>query len=119
MGKFREGFYGNPWPTRVYGREEAIARFRRQAALDEPYCANVRTGLAGRTLGCWCRRRGHRSPACHGDVLAVLANAGESELARARAAVEREVAGMEEGARAAEARDWQEYRRAWPAGQRP
>ena len=70
----RPSKWGNPFPIdRFHTREQVIADFsvwikkqpRLMAALPE---------LRGKILGCWC------SPmACHGDVLAALANSGGTE----------------------------------------
>ncbi len=50
-------------------REEAVEAYR-QYLLDNPeLLAAVRTELKGKVLGCWCAPR-----ACHGDILAKIAN---------------------------------------------
>ena len=49
-------------------RDDVIARYEAWL-LEQPELAAALPELAGKTLGCWCAPR-----ACHGDVLARLAN---------------------------------------------
>jgi hypothetical protein len=73
----RYGLIGNPWgnPFRVktYGREGAIAAYRRWVLTsDHPDAKWIREHvheLKGKRLGCFCK-----PAACHGDVLAELAD---------------------------------------------
>jgi hypothetical protein len=50
-------------------RDEVIARYEAWL-LQQPELVGALGELAGKTLGCWCA-----PAACHGDVLARLANA--------------------------------------------
>jgi len=50
-------------------REEVFAGYRRYV-LATPHLAAALPDLRGKTLGCWCKPL-----ACHGDVLAELADA--------------------------------------------
>ncbi len=66
----RPSRWGNPF---VIGRDgtraDVIARYEAWL-LEQPELVDALPELAGKTLGCWCAPR-----ACHGDVLARLANA--------------------------------------------
>lgn len=69
----RPGKWGNPFIIGRDGtREEVIAKFRAyiQGRLDLIQDLNE---IQGKTLGCWCKPH-----ACHGDVLAELADAQPS-----------------------------------------
>lgn len=71
------GCLGNPFTVEQCGREEAIERFRKAFEYEikhSPNLAEFVESLAGKTLGCWCRRVGEESPACHGDVIAEWAD---------------------------------------------
>jgi uncharacterized protein DUF4326 len=63
--------WGNPYPVSEYGRDQAIALFRRYLADNPDLVAAARQELAGRDLACWC------SPdlACHADIWLEVANA--------------------------------------------
>jgi hypothetical protein len=66
----RPSKWGNPFQVGRDGtREQVIERYERWL-LTQPELLAALPELAGRTLGCWCAPR-----ACHGDVLARLANA--------------------------------------------
>jgi Domain of unknown function (DUF4326) len=66
----RPSKWGNPFVIGRDGtREEVIARYEAWL-LQQPELVAALPELAGKTLGCWCAPR-----ACHGDVLARLANA--------------------------------------------
>ena len=65
----RRSRWGNPFRIPHDGdRNEVIAKFR-DYVLAEPDLLNSLDQLRGKTLGCWCKPL-----ACHGDVLAVLAD---------------------------------------------
>ena len=53
-------------------REEVIARYERWLASQPGLVSRARRELAGKVLGCWCAPL-----ACHGDVLARVANGGD------------------------------------------
>ena len=62
--------WGNPFVIGRDGtRDDVIARYELWL-LEQPELVDALPELAGKTLGCWCAPR-----ACHGDVLARLANA--------------------------------------------
>lgn len=66
----RPSKWGNPFVIGRDGtRDEVIARYEAWL-LEQPELVDALAELAGKTLGCWCAPR-----ACHGDVLARLANA--------------------------------------------
>jgi hypothetical protein len=73
--------FGSPYkPGKDGTRADVLERYRdyveQRIAVDPEFAAQVR-GLAGRTLACWCRHDGdERTPetACHGDVLAEIAD---------------------------------------------
>lgn len=68
----RPGFWGNPFEIGQDGdRETVIKKFRQWILSNEPEAALRRLRLhelKGKVLGCWCSPQ-----ACHGDVLAELA----------------------------------------------
>lgn len=62
--------WGNPFKIGEHGtREQVIAKYERWLNHQHALLADVHT-LKGKTLGCWCAPQ-----ACHGDVLAKLADA--------------------------------------------
>jgi hypothetical protein len=66
----RPSKWGNPFVIGRDGtREDVIAKYEAWL-LEQPELLAALPELAGKTLGCWCAPR-----ACHGDVLARLANA--------------------------------------------
>jgi hypothetical protein len=66
----RPSKWGNPFVIGRDGtRDDVIARYEAWL-LEQPELVDALPDLAGKTLGCWCAPR-----ACHGDVLARLANA--------------------------------------------
>lgn len=70
-GHGRSGFWGNPFVEGQDGtREEVIAQFR-EHVLRTPALLHRLPELRGKVLGCFCAPK-----ACHGDVLAELANKG-------------------------------------------
>lgn len=68
----RRGFegskWGNPFPLAMGTREQVIEAFRRHL-LESPDLLAALPELKGKRLGCWCKPK-----ACHGDVLAELAD---------------------------------------------
>jgi uncharacterized protein DUF4326 len=72
----RPGKWGNPFSHKpgtkaeiqVATRDEAIKRYR-EYILNKPELLADLHELCGRVLGCWCK-----PAACHGDVLAELAD---------------------------------------------
>lgn len=74
----RPSKYGNPFSHKkgtqakflVSSREEAVAEFKKWITEGEGmHLLNDIHELKGKTLGCWCKPL-----ACHGDVLAELAD---------------------------------------------
>lgn len=65
----RQTEWGNPFVMGKHGnRAEVIAKYREWLLTQPDLLAKIKS-LKGKKLGCWC------SPdACHGDVLAELAN---------------------------------------------
>jgi Domain of unknown function (DUF4326) len=66
----RPSRWGNPFPVAVYGRDEAIRRYREHLLAHPDLVAAARVELAGRDLACWCGP----DVACHADVLLAVAN---------------------------------------------
>lgn len=65
----RPSKWGNPYEIGRDGtREEVIQKYREYA--EGFSIAVIRRELGGKVLGCWCAPK-----ACHGDVLAEMANA--------------------------------------------
>lgn len=63
--------WGNPFKIGEDGtREECIEKFRKQLMSNPVKLAQVKRELRGRILGCYCKPL-----ACHGDVLAEIADA--------------------------------------------
>ena len=66
----RGSIWGNPFKIGADGtREEVIAKYRDRLLASPTLLAQLPT-LRGKTLGCYCK-----PAACHGDVLAELAEA--------------------------------------------
>lgn len=69
--------FGNPYTVENHSRGTSIRKFATLLGtlLEERpiYRLHVQD-LAGKTLGCWCRRVTEREPVCHGDVLAARAD---------------------------------------------
>ena len=66
----RPSKWGNPFTMGRDGtREEVIEKYRKYLRNKPELLSEIHT-LKGKTLGCWCSPQ-----ACHGDVLAQLANA--------------------------------------------
>ncbi len=66
----RPGKWGNPFSVAEYGRELAIANFRRRLEGMKAIGALDLTELRGKNLACWCKP----SEACHADVLLQMVN---------------------------------------------
>ena len=67
----RPSKWGNPFVIGKDGTREQVIQTYRNWLMTQPSLLAALPELKGRTLGCWC------SPAaCHGDVLAELADAG-------------------------------------------
>ena len=65
----RPSIWGNPFQIGRDGtREEVIAKYRRYLEERPELAERARRELRGKTLGCWCAPQ-----ACHGDVLAEVA----------------------------------------------
>ena len=73
----RPSEWGNPFSdkpqslaeVKVETREEAIACYEEWLKQDPEMIARVKRELKGKVLGCWCSPK-----ACHGDILARIAN---------------------------------------------
>ncbi len=84
--------FANPFSVEIYGRIDAIWRYRMQSVPKigvEVICRE----LAGKVLGCWCKdirlpadhpHQAVAAHACHGDVLAEICNGGRHEGTEAR-----------------------------------
>ena len=61
--------WGNPFIIGVHGtRKECIEKYKRMILSDKKLLVDI-PGLTGKVLGCSCKPK-----ACHGDILADLAN---------------------------------------------
>jgi hypothetical protein len=70
----RPTIWGNPFVIGEDGtREEVIAKYR-EYLLGKPELLARLPQLRGKVLACWCAPK-----ACHGDVLAELANCEEAK----------------------------------------
>jgi len=68
----RPGPWGNPFEIGTHGdRDTVVSRYRQWLEAQPHLMRLARRELAGKTLGCWCAPE-----ACHGDVLALVANDG-------------------------------------------
>jgi len=65
----RPGKWGNPFEIGKDGTREDVVKKYRAWVVEQPVLMSSLHELKGKTLGCWCAPR-----ACHGDVLAELAN---------------------------------------------
>ena len=66
----RPSKWGNPFKIGADGsREDVIHKYRIWILANTSLIKQIRSELRGKTLGCWCRPN-----ACHGDVLAELAD---------------------------------------------
>jgi hypothetical protein len=66
----RPSKWGNPFKIGKDGsREEVIQKYRQWVSTDPMLMTQLATELKGKVLGCWCK-----PDACHGDVLAELAD---------------------------------------------
>jgi hypothetical protein len=65
----RPSKWGNPFAIGRDGDRDAVIRKYREWLATQPQLMRSLSELRGKTLGCWCAPH-----ACHGDVLAQLAN---------------------------------------------
>jgi Domain of unknown function (DUF4326) len=66
----RPSKWGNPFRIGKDGsREDVLEKYRHWILANPSLMARLRSELKGKTLGCWCKPN-----ACHGDVLAELAD---------------------------------------------
>lgn len=74
------GWLGNPYPKSDHGREKCIELFREdfvERLQNDSEFRNAVEGLAGKTLGCYCKPK-----ACHGDVIREFIEDGDAFLQR-------------------------------------
>jgi Domain of unknown function (DUF4326) len=62
--------WGNPYPVATFGRDQAVALFRRYLAEHPELVEAARQELAGKDLACWCRP----GELCHADIWLEIAN---------------------------------------------
>ena len=74
----RLGDWGNPFTLKRHGLQAIILFVDMLAELREEELIRLVRSLRGKVLGCWCAPR-----ACHGDVLARLANGHPIAMVRA------------------------------------
>jgi hypothetical protein len=65
----RPSKWGNPFVIGKDGDRETVVRKYREWLMKKPELLKELPELKGKTLGCWCHPQ-----ACHGDILALLAN---------------------------------------------
>lgn len=66
----RPSKWGNPFKIGQDGtREQVTAKYKSWLLSNDNMLNDVKTELKGKILGCWCKPH-----ACHGDVLAEMAN---------------------------------------------
>ena len=66
----RPGEWGNPFSIGPDGnRQEVLEKFRNWLECQPKLVEKVKAELKGKKLGCWCKPR-----ACHGEILAEIAN---------------------------------------------
>jgi hypothetical protein len=62
--------WGNPFPVATFGRDQAVAMFRRYLADHPELVEAARRELAGKDLACWCKP----GELCHADIWLEVAN---------------------------------------------
>jgi len=62
--------WGNPFPIPPWTREESLAKYEEWIQTQSWLLKDIVGELKGKTLGCWCKPK----YACHGDILAYLAD---------------------------------------------
>jgi Domain of unknown function (DUF4326) len=77
----RPSQWGNRFVIGQDGTREHVIQQYRNWFMTQPSLLAALPELKGRTLGCWCA-----PAACHGDVLAELADAGLSQRSRSATA---------------------------------
>jgi hypothetical protein len=70
----RPSRWGNPYTIAEYGREQAVALYRRRLAEHPEIVEATRKELAGKDLACRC----DPDQLCHADVLLEVANSEAS-----------------------------------------
>ena len=70
----RKTKWGNPYIIGKDGTREEVIRKFADWILTQPHLMNALHELKGKRLGCWCK-----PGACHGDVLARLADTVKSD----------------------------------------
>lgn len=60
--------WGNPFIVGPYTREEALEKYEEWIQTQDWLLKDIHT-LKNKVLGCWCKPK-----ACHGDILAEIAN---------------------------------------------
>ncbi|MGH3102277.1 MAG: DUF4326 domain-containing protein [Thermoleophilia bacterium] len=62
--------WGNPYLVATFGRDQAVALFRRHLAEHPELVEAARRELAGKDLACWCKP----GELCHADIWLEVAN---------------------------------------------
>lgn len=73
----RPSKWGNPFVIGKDGDRARVIQKYREWLIQQPNLMAALPELKGKTLGCWCSPQ-----ACHGDVLAEMAGAPNSELSK-------------------------------------
>ena len=69
VGRGRGSKWGNPYKIGIDGTREEVIQKHKLWLLKQPALLSCLDELKGKILGCWCAPQ-----ACHGDLLALLAN---------------------------------------------
>lgn len=70
---FKESIFANNYKLSEYSIKESLKNYYESIKNNE-IKLHLAKMLKGKKLGCYCRKLGQESPACHGDVLAAIAN---------------------------------------------
>ena len=65
----RPSKWGNPFSIGKDGNRKEVIQKYEQRTKTQPHLVSALPELKGKTLGCWCKPK-----ACHGDVLARMAD---------------------------------------------
>ena len=71
----RPSCWGNPFVVGKHGKRGECVDLYREWIQHQPQLLARLHELRGKRLGCWCKTSADPTRACHGDVLAVMANA--------------------------------------------
>ena len=70
---FKESIFANSYKLSDYSIKESLNNYY-ESIKNNDVKFHLAKMLKGKKLGCYCRRLGQESPACHGDILAAISN---------------------------------------------